>query len=612
MKSVKDNPGTTFNDYERIYKVLFDVTNSLDKEKDSLNIPMAVMIGNQSSGKSSLINAIVGQKLMATGSGATKTRRPTNLFLRTSSEVSYKIEDESFASEMEAYDKIDSLQSACEGFDSKPIKMELTGPELPTLLFVDMPGIVANEHQSTVDKMVEDMIKNERVLIVVVKKAVDDAETASAVRMAKTVDPEGIRTVMVHMKMDVIESSEQREILLKTLENQCHYDHGICLRNADTALDEKSERQFFKQSFPNLRTVDCGRGMLIKKLEPKLIRLIRENLDPLKDEVREQINEADSVLNRIGREAKSGRKLGGLMIKAFENNAIVYIEQELSKIHTKWAEKIAIMQYDLDDFKIPLDIHKPTFFIGQREFKTEVDKILELWIESTAEYIDNINTSLREAIFMCKDTLATLNKDWSLQLCSMWNDIAGAIKTKAKEEMPRLICEKYATIGFATTNHYLTASYSGELSYPDELEEKIQIAINEAFKKLLNQFKSCSQILNEDMVDFTTTIKKIRERYQKEHQEKYSRMSLHDQQTERVKSMIKAYAKVLRKTIVDNVHSAIVNNLVMIIVREFTDVIDSTSKSAFESRRTIQERKEAGEKKVRMETIYEQLQQIAT
>ncbi|OJT07871.1 hypothetical protein TRAPUB_1234, partial [Trametes pubescens] len=82
-------------------------------------------------------------------------------------------------------------------FSQNIVCIELTGPDLTDLSFVDLPGIVQNA-ESEVVNLVEDMVNNYikgTSLILVTLLMSDDIENQKAARLAHLADPKGHRTI---------------------------------------------------------------------------------------------------------------------------------------------------------------------------------------------------------------------------------------------------------------------------------------------------------------------------------------------------------------------------------------------------------------------------------
>ncbi|EIW56258.1 uncharacterized protein TRAVEDRAFT_49098 [Trametes versicolor FP-101664 SS1] len=105
-------------------------------------------------------------------------------------------------------------------FSRNTICVDLAGPDLVDLSFVDLPGIVQNAEAEVV-KLVEDLVTSYvegNCLILVALPMSDDIENQKAARIAKHADPQGVRTIGVLTKPDTIPagSTKRRDMYFAT------------------------------------------------------------------------------------------------------------------------------------------------------------------------------------------------------------------------------------------------------------------------------------------------------------------------------------------------------------------------------------------------------------
>lgn len=149
-----------------------------------VSLPQIIVCGDQSSGKSSVLEAISHVSFPVKSNVC--TRFPTELVLRrapnTSSSVSIvphasRSEEESkalegFHQELEGFDRLANVVEAAKiamgihahgkAFSKDLLKIEITGPDRPHLTIVDLPGLIHSEtkHQTTADvELIQDVVK---------------------------------------------------------------------------------------------------------------------------------------------------------------------------------------------------------------------------------------------------------------------------------------------------------------------------------------------------------------------------------------------------------------------------------------------------------------------
>eukprot|EP00798_Chlamydomonas_sp_ICE-L_P016681 gene16681-22940_t len=199
-----------------------------------------VVVGGQSSGKSSVLEAVVGRDFLPRGAGIV-TKRPLVLqlvkvdgdpnaaeygeFVHTAGkkwsdflQIQQEIEDET----ERHLAKIGGTST----ISPDPIYLTVYSPNVPNLTMVDMPGLtkvpIDGQPLSIVqelDDMVRQYIKGDNAIILAVTPANADLATSDALRMAREVDPTCERTIGVLTKVDIMDrGTDCRDVLLgKTL-----------------------------------------------------------------------------------------------------------------------------------------------------------------------------------------------------------------------------------------------------------------------------------------------------------------------------------------------------------------------------------------------------------
>ncbi|KAK9846911.1 hypothetical protein WJX84_009510, partial [Apatococcus fuscideae] len=175
-------------------------------------LPSIVVIGGQSSGKSSVLEAVVGKDFLPRGTGIV-TRRPLNLQLVNNKEsedefgVFLHRPNEKFTSYDAMRAEIEAeterlLRTEGKAVSPKPIQLTVTSPHVPNLTLVDMPGLTKipiDGQPKSIVRELEDMarsyIKGDNAIILAVTPANADLATSDALHLAREVDPAGDRTI---------------------------------------------------------------------------------------------------------------------------------------------------------------------------------------------------------------------------------------------------------------------------------------------------------------------------------------------------------------------------------------------------------------------------------
>ncbi|THH00719.1 hypothetical protein EW026_g1860 [Hermanssonia centrifuga] len=233
--------------------MLYDENNILPSSINcaplaDLDLPRIAVIGNQSAGKSSLVEAISGISVPRDAG--------------TSAVLNPGIDQSSFLDQSESDLKQMNNQLK---FSRNAVCLDLSGPDLTDLAFVDLPGIIQNADPETV-LLVEDLVTSNikgNCLILVTLPMSDDIENQKAARLAKQEDPSGVRTIGVMTKPDTLPlgATKSRDLWLDVVEGRRFpLHHGYyCTRQPDdderargiTAMQSRAaEKEFFAKTAP--------------------------------------------------------------------------------------------------------------------------------------------------------------------------------------------------------------------------------------------------------------------------------------------------------------------------------------------------------------------------
>ncbi|GAA6090105.1 interferon-induced GTP-binding protein Mx3-like [Tachysurus ichikawai] len=301
----------------RPYIDLIDSLRLIGIEED-LALPTIAVIGDQSSGKSSVLEALSGVALPR-GSGIV-TRCPLELKLRKikcgvqwKAVISYKDESIEFndPSEVEGFVKKAQNDLAGDGVGicDELITLEITAPDVCDLTLIDLPGIarvpvkgqpedIGHQIKNLILKYIE---KDQTINLVVVPCNVDIA-TTEALKMAQEVDPEGKRTLAILTKPDLIDKGTEKNIM-DIVRNQViplSKGYVIVKCRGQKQIDDKIsltettrvEREFFRRHeffscllYEEKATVQC----LATKLTQDLVDHIKKSLPLISEEIKKQL-----------------------------------------------------------------------------------------------------------------------------------------------------------------------------------------------------------------------------------------------------------------------------------------------------------------------------------
>ncbi|XP_058472985.1 dynamin-1a isoform X8 [Solea solea] len=277
----------------------------------NLDLPQIAVVGGQSAGKSSVLENFVGKDFLPRGSGIV-TRRPLVLQLMTCpteyAEFLHckgkKFTDfDEVRQEIEA--ETDRATGANKGISPVPINLRVYSPNVLNLTLVDLPGMTKvpvgdqpADIESQIKEMLMQFVTKDNCLMLAVSPANSDLANSDALKIAKEVDPQGVRTIGVITKLDLMdEGTDAKDILENKLLPLRRGYIGVVNRSQKDIDGRKdinaamaAERKFFL-SHPAYRHLAdrMGTAYLQKVLNQQLTNHIRDTLPGLRAKLQSQL-----------------------------------------------------------------------------------------------------------------------------------------------------------------------------------------------------------------------------------------------------------------------------------------------------------------------------------
>lgn len=322
-----------------------DLLNIMDSLRSQgigryIDLPQLIVCGDQSSGKSSVLEAVSGIRFPT--KDILCTRFATELVLRrgpvTNATVAIvpsadRTESEKakllkFQHETVRLDQFENLvdhareamglDGDAKAFSNDILRVEVSGPDQPHLTLVDLPGLfqAGNKAQSDTDvQVVQDLVlsymKKSRSIILAVVSAKNDFANQIVTRYARELDPQGLRTLGIITKPDTLDagSGHERSFVQLAENKDVNFRlgwHVLKNRDYDTrncSADERNEaeRSFFaKGVWTTLPPTHVG----ITSLNPRLSSLLKDHilaeLPSLLRDVQTGVDDCESILQRLG------------------------------------------------------------------------------------------------------------------------------------------------------------------------------------------------------------------------------------------------------------------------------------------------------------------------
>ncbi|MBA0846612.1 hypothetical protein Goshw_004573 [Gossypium schwendimanii] len=286
------------------------------------SLPAIAVVGGQSSGKSSVLESVVGKDFLPRGAGIV-TRRPLVLQLHRIDDGKEYAEfmhlpkkrfTDFAAVRQEISDETDRETGRSKQISSVPIHLSIFSPNVVNLTLIDLPGLtkVAIEGQSEtivqdIENMVRSFIEKPNCIILAISPANQDLATSDAIKIAREI-LEGKSYKLQFPWVGVVNRSQ-----------------ADINKSVDMIAARRREREYF-QSSPEYSHLAhrMGSEHLGKMLSKHLETVIKSRIPGLQSLINKTIIELEGELTKLGKPiaADAGGKLYTTMeiCRAFDQN----------------------------------------------------------------------------------------------------------------------------------------------------------------------------------------------------------------------------------------------------------------------------------------------------
>ncbi|KAM6542028.1 hypothetical protein CsatB_006475 [Cannabis sativa] len=350
-------PPTIGSSLVPIINRLHEVIASVGSNLLNISLPLVAVVGSQSSGKSSALEALVGRDFLPRGCDIC-TRRPLLLVLENRSvspgddgaewgefrHLPGKLFYDFSKIRREIQAETDRGAGLNKGVSDKQILLKISSPKVPNMMLVDLPGITKvpvgdqpSDIEARVREMIMTQIRQEKCIILAVSPANSDLATSDALQMARDADPTGSRTIGVITKLDIMDrGTDARNFLLGKVVplrlgyigviNRSQEEYAIKLMPCSAPF--LSRRTLIKtvallMLFPVKRNSFviilglsgcCGIPQLSKKLNQILEQHIRMALPSLKSELNSKMIAVAKELQTYGNVVEANVEKGVILL----------------------------------------------------------------------------------------------------------------------------------------------------------------------------------------------------------------------------------------------------------------------------------------------------------
>ncbi|KAL4119868.1 hypothetical protein QTP88_012631 [Uroleucon formosanum] len=382
-------------------------------EQQIADLPQIVVVGTQSSGKSSVLESLVGKSFLPRGTGIV-TRAPLVIqMIRYTEEIKQNMLNSNYSENITEwveflhkpnlfYFDFDLVRNEIEcrtnelagnnkGITNKQIVLKIHTNRYD-LTFVDLPGITKvavgdqpDDIDEQIQKLIISYVKQSNSIILAVVTANTDPSTSESLQIAKKLDPDGIRTVAVVTKLDLIDEGTLQDTKDLLCGLRIPVKLGIIgvvnrsqkdiVENKSMDATLKSETEFLKTNYPDIYKKH-GSKALAHTLQLILITHIKKVYPKLKIELEEMKH-------------KLGKKLLALQTP---DNKVSFLIELLKDISKSYEDTVNGNQDDVsvDDIIGGASVAR---IIQQKYLKTinAIDPLQNLTNENIAKIL--LNTS---------------------------------------------------------------------------------------------------------------------------------------------------------------------------------------------------------------------------